>query len=103
MSNVHFLPEVPLSEVSDLLAGSDALLVPLSAHPTFTQFIPSKMIDFMAVGPPPEALAGAIGWLAEHRAEADEMGRRGQEFASKRTRVVQVERLEELLFDIVPR
>ena len=40
------------TEMPPLLAASDALLVPLSAHPTFRDFVPSKLIDAMAVGRP---------------------------------------------------
>ncbi len=52
LSNVHFHPQVPLDEIPPILAASDALLVPLSGHPTFEQFVPSKMVDFMATGKP---------------------------------------------------
>ena len=51
-ANVAFHPQVPLAEIPPLLAASDALLVPLSAHPTFRDFVPSKLIDAMAVGRP---------------------------------------------------
>jgi glycosyltransferase involved in cell wall biosynthesis len=126
LDNVHFHPQVPLEEIPPILAASDALLVPLSAHPTFEQFVPSKMIDFMATGKPivlsaagesarilegaragivvapesPGELAAAIRWLAEHPAEAAEMGRRGREFAAGRLRSVQAARLEQLLLDV---
>jgi glycosyltransferase involved in cell wall biosynthesis len=129
LTNVHFLPQVPLEDVPPLLAASDALLVPLSSHPTFTQFVPSKMIDFMAAGRPvlvsaageaarllkraggglavqpedPVALAEATRWLAANPAEADRMGQRGRVFARGRLRVVQAERLEQVLLDAVAR
>jgi glycosyltransferase involved in cell wall biosynthesis len=127
LPNVRFRPQIPLHEMPGVLAASDALLVPLSAHPTFADFVPSKMIDFMAAGRPvllsaageaarvldaagagvavpPEdadALAGAATWLASHPAEAREMGARGRAFAARRLRVVQAERLEQVLFDVV--
>lgn len=127
--NVSFHPQVPLERVPAILAASDALLVPLSAHPTFTQFVPSKMIDAMAVGRPvllsaagesarileragagiavepenPGELARAVAWLAENRAEAREMGERGRSYARKRLRSTQAERLEQVLYDIVER
>src|SRR5262249_55878282 len=87
--NVHFHPQIPLESITPVLAGSDALLVTLSGHQTFRQFVPSKLIDFMAVGRPvilaaagesaalvessgarvvvapegPDALAHAVRWL----------------------------------------
>jgi glycosyltransferase involved in cell wall biosynthesis len=127
LRNVRFRDQMPLEEIPPVLAASDALLVPLSGHPTFEQFVPSKLIDFMAVGRPvvlsaageaariversgaglavapesPEALAEAIRWLAGHPAEAAEMGERGRRFARRRLRSVQAERLEQVLFDVV--
>ena len=105
---MHFHRQVPIDEIPPILAASDALLVPLSAHPTFEQFVPSKMIDFMASGRPvvlsarrrvgedPRASGGGVvvepeiagrarrrvRWLAEHRDEAAAMGRRGRDFAA---------------------
>ena len=52
LTNVHFQPQVPVERIPPILAASDAMLVPLSAHPTFEQFVPSKLIDFMACGRP---------------------------------------------------
>jgi glycosyltransferase involved in cell wall biosynthesis len=127
LENVCFHGQVPLPQTPRLLASSDALLVPLSAHPTFTQFVPSKMVDFMAVGRPvvlsaageaarllkragggvavaperPEELVSALRWLADHPAEAEEMGRAGRAFAYNRLRARQAERLERVLFDVV--
>ena len=129
LTNVTFHPQRPIEEIPPVLAGSDALLVSLSGHPTFEQFVPSKMIDFMAVGKPvivaaageavrvlersgggiavapedPDALAGAVRWLAAHPREASEMGRRGRVYAQTRLRSVQAERLEELMLDVVAR
>lgn len=127
--NVRFHDQVPLEDVTPILSASDALLVPLSAHPTFEQFVPSKLIDFMAVGRPvvltaageaarildraragiavppesPDELAQALRWLAEHPREAAAMGERGRAFARKRLRSSQAERLEQVLFDAVGR
>ena len=47
-----FRPQMPLEDIPPVLAASDALLVPLSAHTTFKQFVPSKLTDFMATGRP---------------------------------------------------
>jgi glycosyltransferase involved in cell wall biosynthesis len=129
ISNVRFLPQVPLEKTPPLLAASDALLVPLSKHETFRTFVPSKLIDFMAVGRPvilsaageaediveragsgivvapedPRALADGISWLQAHPDDAQQMGERGRVFARKRLRSRQAERLEELLIDVVDR
>jgi glycosyltransferase involved in cell wall biosynthesis len=125
LANVHFHPQVPITEIPRILASSDALLVPLSGHPLFASFMPSKLVDFMAAGKPvilsasgesarlveraraglvvaPEdagALADATAWLSEHPDEAAEMAARGQTFARTRLRSIQAERLEEVLLD----
>jgi glycosyltransferase involved in cell wall biosynthesis len=127
IDNVRFHAQIPLAEIPPILAASDALLVPLSAHPTFEQFVPSKLIDFMAVGRPvvlsaageaariversggglavppedPEALAAAVRRLAAHPHQAKAMGERGRAFALRRLRSTQAERLEQVLFDAV--
>jgi glycosyltransferase involved in cell wall biosynthesis len=129
LRNVHFHPQVPMEEIPPLLAASDALLVPLSGHPTFESFVPSKMIDYMAAGRPvivsaageaprllersgagvavppedPESLAAAIAALASDPRRAAAMGKRGRVFAHTRTRRAQAERLEQLLFDVTKR
>jgi glycosyltransferase involved in cell wall biosynthesis len=87
------------------------------------------MIDFMAAGRPvivsaageaarildragaglavppenPGALAEAVRWLADHPAEAATMGKQGREYAGRRLRSVQAERLEALLLDVTGR
>jgi glycosyltransferase involved in cell wall biosynthesis len=127
LENVHFHSQVPPTEVSRVLASSDALLVPLSGHPAFTEFVPSKMVDYMAAGKPvvlsaagesarlletagagvvaePEngvALAEAVGWLRDNRDEARRMGELGRAWARRRLRSVQAERLEQVLFEVV--
>jgi glycosyltransferase involved in cell wall biosynthesis len=127
LQNVSFHPQVSLDRVPEILSASDALLVPLSGHPTFRQFVPSKMIDCMATGKPvilsaagesvrllegagagiavtpedPVALADAIDWLKDHPEEGRLMGERGRQFARLRLRSVQAERLERVLFDVV--
>jgi glycosyltransferase involved in cell wall biosynthesis len=126
LDNVSFHDQVPLEQMPAIFAASDALLVPLSAHPTFSQFVPSKMIDSMASGRPvllsaagesarilrtagagiaippenPPALAEAVTWLETNPDEAREMGRRGRRFARKRMRSIQAERLEHVLLDV---
>jgi glycosyltransferase involved in cell wall biosynthesis len=127
LANVQFHPQVPLEAVRPILAGSDALLVTLSGHPTFRQFIPSKLVDFMAVGRPvvlaaagesadlvdvagaglvvapeePEALAAAVRWLRDHPEEAAAMGERGRAFARTRLRSTLAGELEDVLLSVV--
>ena len=124
--NVTFHPQVPLIDTPSLLAASDALLVPLSAHPTFRDFVPSKLIDAMATGRPvivsaageaarilelagagvvaapedAEDLARVVRWLKEHPEEAKAMGERGRAFARTQLRSSQAQRLEELLLAV---
>jgi colanic acid biosynthesis glycosyl transferase WcaI len=51
----------------------------------------------------PEALAEAVRWLVAHPEESEQMGRRGRDFARRRLRRVQAERLEQVLLDVVSR
>jgi glycosyltransferase involved in cell wall biosynthesis len=129
LDNVSFHEQRPLEEIPPILHGSDALLVTLSGHPTFADFVPSKLIDCMAAGRPvilsaageavrlleragagvvvapedPDALADAVRRLAAHPEEARAMGERGRSFAGKRLRSVQAARLEQVLLDAVER
>jgi glycosyltransferase involved in cell wall biosynthesis len=52
LSNVVFLPPVPMSEVGVVLAAADVLLVHLRKDPLFEITIPSKTQAYMAVGKP---------------------------------------------------
>lgn len=52
LSNVCFLPAVPMSEVGSYLQAADALLVHLKKDPLFSITIPSKTQAYMAVGKP---------------------------------------------------
>jgi glycosyltransferase involved in cell wall biosynthesis len=127
LENVHFHPQVPMAATPPMLASSDALLVPLSGHPTFEQFVPSKLIDYMATGRPvvlsaageaarlldragggvvvrpedPDALAAALIALASDPARAVALGERGRAFARVRLRSVQAERLEQVLLSVI--
>ena len=129
LRNVSFHPQRPLDEIAPILAASDALLVTLSADPTFADFVPSKLIDFMAAGRPvllaaageparilelagggiavppedPAALAAAARRLRDDPVEAAAMGARGRAWARGRLRSVQAERLEAVLFDVAGR
>ena len=52
LSNVTFLPPVPMSEVGKYLSAADVLLVHLKQDPLFRITIPSKTQAYMAVGKP---------------------------------------------------
>lgn len=129
LSNVRFLPEVPLSEVPPYLTMSDALLVPLSRDPVFDTFIPSKLYDFLACARPVilmvsgeareviEASGGGISVAPEDAAglakavlelmdksveERQEMGARGRAYVlAHYTREAHAQRLLTLLRALV--
>lgn len=52
LTNVTFLPSVPMAEVGSYLNAADALLVHLRKDPLFSITIPSKTQAYMAVGKP---------------------------------------------------
>lgn len=52
LSNVRFLPRVPMHEVGAWLLAADCLLVHLKADPLFDITIPSKTQAYMAAGKP---------------------------------------------------
>jgi colanic acid biosynthesis glycosyl transferase WcaI len=52
LTNVFFLPAVPMAEVGAYLSNADALLVHLKKDPLFTITIPSKTQAYMAAGKP---------------------------------------------------
>jgi colanic acid biosynthesis glycosyl transferase WcaI len=52
LSNVVFLPAVPMSEVGVVLSAADVLLVHLRKDPLFEITIPSKTQAYMVVGKP---------------------------------------------------
>jgi glycosyltransferase involved in cell wall biosynthesis len=111
LSNVTFLPGVPMSEVGNYLANADALLVHLKKDPLFTITIPSKTQAYMAAGKPilmavdgdaadlvrdadcgvvsesenPQSLADAAMALFQlSLPERIDMGRKGQEYYQQR-------------------
>src|SRR5206468_1209048 len=126
-ANVHFHPQVALAEMPRLLAAADALLVTLSAHPTFEDFVPSKLIDFMASGRPvilaaagesarivteagggiavapedPQALADAIHELRRDPAAAERRAVNARTAVRPLLRSEQAARLERVIFAAV--
>lgn len=123
LDSVQFLSPVPVERIGELLQRCHALLVPLSAHPLLSDFIPSKLYDAMALGRaaivaaggeaarltaetgcgvvvPPEdgaALAGAVRRLAADRETTRSLGQRGRSQAGTYARSRQIDRLEEIL------
>ena len=107
--NIEFRSRVGLKEAARYMAAADALLVPLSATPIFTKFIPSKLFDSMAAGKPlllsvdgesrtiledagaglwypaedPEGLVDAIAQLQRAPAAAEAMGSRGRNYVAQ--------------------
>jgi colanic acid biosynthesis glycosyl transferase WcaI len=63
LSNVRFLPRRPASEMGELLASADALLVHLKDDPLFRVTIPSKVQAYLQAGKP--VLCGIHGDAAE--------------------------------------
>lgn len=52
LTNVRFVPQMPMSEVGAVLGRADALLVHLRKDPLFSITIPSKTQAYMGVGKP---------------------------------------------------
>ena len=69
LSNIVFLPPVPMSRVGAYLNSADALLVHLRKDPLFDITIPSKTQAYMAVGKP--IIMGVAGNAADLVVRAD--------------------------------
>jgi len=100
LPNVHFIPAQPKSRMPELLAAADAGLAILKDIPMFTTTYPNKVFDYMAAGRPtvlaidgvirevieaaeggvfvppgdPDALAKAVGDLADDRKRCRRLG-----------------------------
>ena len=59
LNNVVFIPQMPMSEVGEVLRSADVLLVHLRNDPLFSITVPSKTQAYMAVGKP--ILMGVAG------------------------------------------
>jgi colanic acid biosynthesis glycosyl transferase WcaI len=69
LSNVRFLPRVPLAQVQSFLAAADCLLVHLTSDPLFKITIPSKTQAYLYAGKP--ILMAVEGDAAKLIADAD--------------------------------
>lgn len=69
ISNVTFLPRRPPSEIGEVLASADALLVHLRKDPLFEITVPSKTQAYMVAGKP--ILMGVAGDATQMIEEAD--------------------------------
>ncbi len=124
ISNIIFHGQVPLDEIRNYIAISDAMLVPLINDRVFDTFIPSKLFDFMACGKAvilsvdgeareileqskgglfckqedPVDLSEKILFLKNNRKEQEKMGENGRKFVlSNFTRKKQALELEKIL------
>jgi glycosyltransferase involved in cell wall biosynthesis len=114
-------------QVARYLRASDASLVSLADRPELAKFIPSKLYDYCAVGRPvilsaagearglatdadaayavdpgdAAGLADAVRALRADPALRERLSERGRSFAAGFLREAQVERLDELLQDVV--
>jgi glycosyltransferase involved in cell wall biosynthesis len=114
---------IPPEDVARLTRASDALLVALAPIPGLEGFVPSKLFDCCAMGrpvvlaavgesvrlteeagaaiavPPGDAtaLADAVRKLRDDRKLAEDLGRRGREFAERNSRERGVETLDALV------
>jgi glycosyltransferase involved in cell wall biosynthesis len=108
LENVTLAAAVPPDQVPALLAAADICLVPLRDVPLFATFIPSKMFEYLAAAKPvigsvagepaqilreagavvvppedSEALAGAVGSLADDPPRRAAMGSRGRAYVER--------------------
>ena len=124
---VEFRDPVQPERAAPMLRAADALLVSLADQPELAKFVPSKLFDYCALGRPviiaaageaprladadgaalavppgdPEALAGAVRAVREQPELAARLDAAGPVFAERYRRERQVERLEQLLVDVV--
>jgi glycosyltransferase involved in cell wall biosynthesis len=109
LSNVTFTGSRPKTDMTDILAASDACIATLKDISMFRMTYPNKVFDYMAAGRPillaidgvirevveaaqagiyiqpgdPKSLAEAVRYLVDHREEAEAMSRRGRLYVEK--------------------
>ncbi len=126
LCNVRFLPMQPKDRYAELLAASDACLIPLDAQ-LRTPVVPGKLQSIMASGRPaitivhpsgdtpklleesrgginvlpgqPQALCDAILWLKSYPEAGREMGQRARRFAEDHFAVTRCASAYEELFE----
>lgn len=126
---VVWRPLVPPAMAARYLRASDALLVSLDGHPVLSDFVPSKMFDYCAVGRPvivsagaeprrliaaagaglgvvpgdTDALAATVRRLRDQPALRDRLGAAGRAFAQANLRGRQSDRMRVLLETVAGR
>ena len=127
LDNVLFMPPLPKTGMAQALAAADACIAILKPVAMYRTVYPNKVFDYMAAGRPvvlaiegvirevvqgagaglcvppgdPQALAKAIRYLADHREEGREMGRRGRQCVVENfDRPALAERLAEILEEL---
>jgi glycosyltransferase involved in cell wall biosynthesis len=109
LSNVHFIPPVPKTEMPAALAAADACIAILKPVPLYATVYPNKVFDYMAAGRPvilairgviqeviekagagipvqpgdAGTLADAIRHLAHHPDEGRQMGMHGRSYVEQ--------------------
>ncbi|MDQ6695240.1 MAG: glycosyltransferase family 4 protein [Chloroflexota bacterium] len=128
LPNLRLLPEVPSVAMPSYLSAADCMVVPLRDEPIFKGALPSKMFEAWACERPvvlsvtgeaaqlleqaqggisippedPQAMSDAIKYMAEHRSEAQAMGRSARLYVALHySRETQAEKLETLLLGLL--
>ena len=71
LTNLHFLPPIPKSEMPTALAAADACIAILKPIPMYTTVYPNKVFDYMSAGRP---VVLAIGGKIQEVVEAASAG-----------------------------
>jgi glycosyltransferase involved in cell wall biosynthesis len=128
LKRVCFVPPAAKKDMPEVLAAADACIAILKPLDAYKTTYPNKVFDYMAAGRPvilaidgvirdvveraqaglfvppgdAEAMAGAVSWLAEHRAQGRAMGRAGRKYVEENFhRAALAARLEKVMLDAV--
>jgi glycosyltransferase involved in cell wall biosynthesis len=128
LTNTLFLPSVPKSEMTEVIAGADACLAILKPIDLYKTTYPNKVFDYMAAGKPvllaidgvireivekanggifvepgnARALADAVLWIKDNPGLAEAMGNQGKIFVTQnfhRTKLA--EKFEQIALDLI--